>query len=124
MPSTSPPFQNDILAALSKKDLALLEPSLEPVDLPVRRVLEEANKPIKRVYFLQTGLASVIATDTHRRLEVGLVGRDGMTGIAVVLGNGRSPNEIFIQVEGGPGPFCRSIARCDGAKPFVAALSP
>jgi CRP-like cAMP-binding protein len=29
-----------------------------------------------------------------------LIGRDGMTGIAVVLGNGRSPNETFIQVEG------------------------
>ena len=100
MSSTSPPFQNDILAALSKSDLALLEPSLEPVDLPLRHVLEQANKPIKQVYFLQKGLASVIATNTHRQLEVGLIGRDGMTGIAVVLGNGQSPNETFIQVEG------------------------
>jgi CRP-like cAMP-binding protein len=47
---------------------------------------------------LQRGLAYVIAT--HRQLEVGLIGRDGMTGIAVVLGNGRSPNETFIQVAG------------------------
>ncbi len=100
MPSTSPPIQNDILAALSKTDLALLEPSLEPVDLPLRHVLEQANKSIKQVYFLQNGLASVIATNTHRQLEVGLIGRDGMTGIAVVLGNGRSPNQTFIQVEG------------------------
>jgi len=100
MPTTSPPFQNDILAALSKSDLALLEPSLEHVELPVRHVLEQANKPIKQVFFLQNGLASVIATNTHRQLEVGLIGRDGMTGIAVVLGNGRSPNETFIQVEG------------------------
>jgi CRP-like cAMP-binding protein len=100
MPSTSPPFQNDILAALSKSDLALLEPSLEPEDLPVRHVLEQPNEPIKQVYFLQNGLASVIATNTHRQLEVGLIGRDGMTGIAVILGNGRSPNETFMQVGG------------------------
>jgi len=100
MPSTSPPFQNDILAALSKSDLALLERSLEPVDLPVRHVLEQPNEPIKQVYFLQNGLASVIATNTHRQLEVGLIGRDGMTGIAVILGNGRSPNETFMQVGG------------------------
>jgi CRP-like cAMP-binding protein len=64
MSSTSPPIQNDILAALSKSDLALLEPSLEPVDLSLRHVLEQANKPIKQVYFLQNGLASVIATNT------------------------------------------------------------
>jgi hypothetical protein len=47
----------------------------------------------KQVYFLQNGLASVVANNKDRRLEVGLVGRDGTTGIAVVLGNGRSPNE-------------------------------
>jgi hypothetical protein len=29
-----------------------------------------------------------------------LIGRDGMTGIAVVLGNGRSPNETFIEGQG------------------------
>jgi CRP-like cAMP-binding protein len=97
---TSPPLQNDILAALSKKDLALLEQSLEHVELPVRHVLEVPNKPIKQVYFIQDGLASVVANNKDRRLEVGLVGRDGMTGIAVVLGNGRSPNETFMQVEG------------------------
>jgi CRP-like cAMP-binding protein len=100
MPRTSPSFQNDILAAPTKKDLALLQPSLEHVDLPVRHVLEEPNKPIKQVYFLQNGLASVVANNKNRRLEVGLVGRDGVTGVAVILGNGRSPNETFIQVEG------------------------
>ena len=100
MPPTFPPFQNDILTALSKSDLALLEPSLEHVDLPLRHVLEQPNKSIKQVYFIQNGLASVIATNSHRQIEVGLIGHDGMTGIAVVLGNGRSPNETFIQVEG------------------------
>jgi CRP-like cAMP-binding protein len=100
MPRSSPSFQNHILAALTKKDLALLQPSLEHVDLPVRHVLEEPNKPIKQVYFLQNGLASVVANNKNRRLEVGLVGRDGVTGVAVILGNGRSPNETFIQVEG------------------------
>jgi CRP-like cAMP-binding protein len=100
MPRTPPSFQNDILAALSKKDLALLQPSLQHVDLPVRHILEEPNKPIKQVYFLQNGLASVVANNKNRRLEVGLVGRDGVTGVAVILGNGRSPNETFIQVEG------------------------
>ncbi|MEI9430310.1 Crp/Fnr family transcriptional regulator, partial [Mesorhizobium sp. Cs1299R1N3] len=33
-----------------------------------------------------------------RQSEVGLIGHDGMTGIAVVLGQDRSPNETYIQV--------------------------
>ena len=56
----------------------------------------------------------------HRQLEVGLIGRDGMTGIAVVLGNGRSPNETFIQVEGdGVVISADGVASSDGSKPLV-----
>jgi CRP-like cAMP-binding protein len=100
MTSTSSPFQNAVLNSLSASDLKLIQPSLEPEVLPVRHVIEVPNKPIKHVYFLEDGLASIVATNKSHRLEVGLVGRDGMTGIAVVLGNDRSPNETFIQVAG------------------------
>ncbi len=92
---------NKVLAALSPEDFALLEPHLEPVSLDVRQMLEPANKPIKHSYFLNQGLASVIAIGKNGdRLEVGLIGREGMTGLAVVTGNDRSPNETFIQVQG------------------------
>jgi len=86
---------------MSSHDFALLKPALEPLTLKVRQVLEPANKPVKHNYFLVSGLASVIAIgkDGHR-LEVGIIGREGVTGIPVVLGNDRSPNETFIQVEG------------------------
>lgn len=51
--------------------------------------------------FITSGLASVIAIGRNsHRLEVGIIGCDGMTGLPVVLGNDRSPNETFIQVEG------------------------
>jgi CRP-like cAMP-binding protein len=92
MPYTSPNFQkNQLLAALSNADLALLQPHLEPVSLEVRQVLEAPNKPIKHCYFIERGLASVVALNGHRRLEVGLIGPEGMTGLAIVLGNDRSP---------------------------------
>jgi CRP-like cAMP-binding protein len=92
---------NKVLAALSPEDFALLEPHLEPVSLDLRQMLEPANKPIKHSYFLNHGLASVIAIGKNgSRLEVGLIGREGMTGLPVVIGNDRSPNETFIQVQG------------------------
>ena len=101
MPSTSPNFQkNQLVAALSNSDYALLRPHLEPVSLEVHQVLEAPNKPIKHCYFIERGLASIVALNGHRRLEVGLIGHEGMTGLAIVLGNDRSPHENFIQVAG------------------------
>lgn len=52
------------------------------------------------VYFPESGIASVVANgDTA--IEVGLIGRDGMTGVSVVLGNGdRIPHETYMQIAG------------------------
>jgi CRP-like cAMP-binding protein len=95
------PPRNGLLAAMSPDDLALLKPKCEPLILKARQVLEPANKPVTHNYFLASGLASVIAIGkTGDRLEVGIIGREGITGLPVVLGNDRSPNETVIQVEG------------------------
>jgi CRP-like cAMP-binding protein len=101
-PSSTVKFkQNRLLAAMSSEDFGLLESMLEPLTLKTRQVLEPANKPIKHNYFIASGLASVIAIGKNgHRLEVGIIGCEGMTGLPVVLGNDRSPNETFIQVEG------------------------
>ena len=100
-PSSTVKQQNRLLAAMSPGDFALLKPMLEPLALKMRQMLEPANKAIKHSYFITSGLASVIAIGKNsHRLEVGIIGRDGMTGLPVVLGNDRSPNETFIQVEG------------------------
>ena len=97
-PSISP--NNLILKGLSAVDLALLKPDLEPVELPVRQVLETPNKPIKHNYFIEYGLASIVAANKNKRLEVGLIGCEGVTGLPIILGNDRSPNETFMQVPG------------------------
>ena len=97
---TSASIKNRILSRLSAADLALLKPDLEPVELPLRHVLEVPNKSISHSYFIEYGLASIVAANGHKRLEVGLIGCEGMTGLPIVLGNDRSPNETFMQVPG------------------------
>jgi len=92
-------LQNLILARLSRDDRALLEPRLEPVDLPLRKVLEQANRPIKAIYFPESGFASVVV-NTGKPIEVGLIGYEGMTGLSVVLGHDRNANETYIQAAG------------------------
>jgi CRP-like cAMP-binding protein len=92
--------QNLILSRLPRADFQLLEPSLEPADLPLRKVLERGGKPIKAVYFPETGFASVVANGDTRPIEVGVIGREGMTGLPVVLGGDRNEHETFMQAAG------------------------
>ena len=100
MAKASVSSKNRILSRLSAADKALLQPDLEPVDLALRQVLETPNKAITHSYFISYGLASIIAKNGHKRLEVGLIGCEGFTGLPIVMGNDRSPNETFMQVEG------------------------
>ena len=64
--------------------------------------LQYADRTIKTVYFPESGLGSVVAAGNGRKTEaeVALIGREGMTGLAIVYGTDRSPCEIFMQVEG------------------------
>lgn len=92
---------NRLLARLSPGDLRLLEPKLEAVDLPVRKTLHGRNRRIDHVYFLESGIASVVAVGGGSSLEIGIVGREGMTGVSLVMGvNDRPRHDTFIQVKG------------------------
>jgi CRP-like cAMP-binding protein len=92
---------NRILSRLSGRDLGLLEPHLEAVDLPVRKTLEARKKRIDHVYFIESGFASVVANGSSKpSIEVGIIGREGMTGLAIILGSDRAQHATYIQVAG------------------------
>jgi CRP-like cAMP-binding protein len=94
-------YQNFILRSLSKSDLALLEPAMERVALEVRFPIEMPHVPIEHVYFIEDGIASTVGTlNDEREIEVGITGREGMTGTAVVLGAGQTPYSTYIQSPG------------------------
>src|SRR3954447_14488584 len=93
--------QNRLLNSLSAADLGLLLPKLVPLALPLRQVLETPNKRIDDVYFIDSGFASVVAIQGKQvKAEVGLIGREGMTGPPVVLCNHLSAQSNFIQAPG------------------------
>ena len=94
-------FRNRLLSALSSNDKALLTPDLEPKPFAFRQVFEAPNRPIKDVYFIERGIASVVAKSTGNHIvEVGLIGREGLSGVSIVLGGDRSPHTTYAQVEG------------------------
>jgi CRP-like cAMP-binding protein len=93
---------NHLLSNLSRQDFALLEPHLEPIDLPVRKVLEKRKRRIDHVYFIDAGFASVVANGSKKpSIEVGIIGREGMTGLSIVMGGvERAANETYMQAAG------------------------
>ncbi|RUT31456.1 Crp/Fnr family transcriptional regulator [Arsenicitalea aurantiaca] len=94
-------YANRLLKLMTEEDVHLLRPHLEPVMLETREVLEAAHEPIRRVYFPEDGLVSVVATlPRGRDMEVGIIGRDGMTGTAFVQHDDRSPHTTIVQAPG------------------------
>jgi len=86
---------------MSAADLALVEPHLNRIAVAVRHEIERPNRRIDTVYFMDAGIASVVAVQTDEtQVEVGLIGPEGMTGTAVVLGGDQSPHSTYIQVAG------------------------
>jgi CRP-like cAMP-binding protein len=78
----------------------LLERHLEAVDLPLRKVLAARNSRVEQVYFIERGIASVVANGKYA-IEAGIIGREGMSGMSVVMGNGdRVPHETYMQIAG------------------------
>jgi CRP-like cAMP-binding protein len=96
-----PSGDNRLLASLSTEDFDLLEPHLEVVTLGLRKSLERPNRRIDAVYFPEGGFASVVAVQlSGKEVEVGLIGREGMTGLPIVFGDHRSPHATYIQAPG------------------------
>ena len=92
--------RNRLLAALAPDDYALLEPMLERVPLALQSMLIEAHQTIRHVYFPESGIASTIADQEEGKIEIGLIGREGMVGVSAVLGVDQTPHSIVVQGEG------------------------
>ncbi len=95
------PYRNQLLSFLRPSDLALLEPHFEPIPLEVHAQLESPGEPISHAYFPENGIVSVVASmPPNREIEVGIIGRDGIVGGAVLLGDELAAHRAFVQIEG------------------------
>lgn len=101
MVSNRAPLRNRLLSSLADPDAEAIGRLLEPVTLSMKEVIERPNEPLEHAYFPESGIASVIATDGgKRRMETGPFGREGMSGVPIILANDRSPQETIVQVPG------------------------
>jgi CRP-like cAMP-binding protein len=99
------PVQNHLIERLPPRDRTRLLDLCEPVELVLSQVLCEAGTPTRHAYFPIEGFISLVArVDDHPGLEVGMVGREGMVGVQLVLGITTMPLRALVQ---GPGASWR-----------------
>ncbi|WP_221364225.1 Crp/Fnr family transcriptional regulator [Sphingomonas jinjuensis] len=105
----APETKNLLLESLSADDFALLAPSLERVPFRIGEVLARAGTPISNVFFFEGAIAGVLdSLEGDRRFAVGLIGREGFAGKALLLGDDRWPYDIVMRAE--PGDLLRCPA--------------
>ena len=94
-------IRNYLLAALAPDDLARLRPHLEPAALKLGEASTEPGCPIAHVLFPEAGIVSLLAisSDKRQRIEAGMVGREGMVGLPVVLGADAELHETLVQAD-------------------------
>ena len=82
-------------------DFALIGGALVSVQLEFKTMIDHPGDPIDFVYFLDEGMLSVISRfESSRDVEVGVVGREGMSGTPLLLNDRRSTYATNVQVSG------------------------
>jgi CRP-like cAMP-binding protein len=90
--------RNVILAQLPNDEYASLAKFFTPVDLPLGMQLSEPNLPIEYVYFLNSGLISTDAlTEKGESVEVGVIGREGFSGLPALLDQPQMSHSVIMQ---------------------------
>lgn len=90
---------NKILAQLPSTSRQWLQ-SLELVKLPTGTVLCEPDEQVDQVYFVNSALVSIVSTNSEgAAVEIGMVGYEGMVGVAAILG-GVTPYRAIVQMGG------------------------
>ena len=90
-----------MLSKLPTAELEHLAAEAEVLTLDRAHPLVTPYEPIRDVWFPVTALASlVIVLEDGATVEAGAVGRDGMVGVALLLGAETTPMQTLIQVPG------------------------
>lgn len=93
--------KNFLLDSLPKDELERVIRHLEPVDLPLGKVLYESGDKLDYAYFPTTSIVSLLyIMENGATAEIGVVGNDGILGIALFMGGNTTPNRAVIQSSG------------------------
>jgi CRP-like cAMP-binding protein len=94
-------WRNQLLEALPADELARLVPHLEPMAMPLGKVLYEAGEQRRYIYFPSTAIVSLLyVTNDGVSTEVGVVGREGFLGLSLLTDGFSMPNRAVVHSAG------------------------
>ncbi len=97
----SDPRSNHLLAALPTSEWERWAGQLESVELPLGQVIYESGMALSHVYFPTTAIVSLLyALEDGTSVEVGVVGNEGVVGIALFMGGKSTPSRAVVQSAG------------------------
>ena len=95
------PRDNRLLAALPDAEWARWLPQLEPVEMPLGKVLYESGSKLTHVYFPTTSIVSLLyVMEDGASAEIAVVGHEGIVGISLFMGGETTPSRAVVQSAG------------------------
>lgn len=95
------PSNNLLLDALPKGEFEKLLTMLEYIELEAGRVLWESDEKGRHLYFPTTSLISLnYESDSGSSISIATIGRNGIVGTGIVMGNVRTPDRAVVHYEG------------------------
>ena len=95
------PRENRLLAALPDAEWARWLPQLEPVEMPLGKVLYESGSKLTHVYFPTTSIVSLLyVMEDGASAEIAVVGHEGIVGISLFMGGETTPSRAVVQSAG------------------------
>ena len=95
------PPQNQLLAALSDDARKRIFPKLKLVELRLGEVIYESDQSIDYVYFPVDCIISLLYVMVNgASAEISVVGKEGIAGVAVIMGGESTPNRFIVQSHG------------------------
>jgi CRP-like cAMP-binding protein len=93
--------ENRLLAGVSVAERARLHGYLHAIEMPDRQLLAGPGDAIPDVWFPADAVVSVVSDmEDGESVEVGLIGAEGMAGLGVLFGVGRSATRTMVQIAG------------------------
>jgi CRP-like cAMP-binding protein len=91
--------KNKLLASLSRADFERLRPYLKTIPIKVKQILHPVNEPVREVFFLNGGVASMTTVMKNGAMvEIATVGDEGLVGINAFFGGDMLSGETMMQV--------------------------
>lgn len=95
------PKANSLLASLPAAEWERWLPNLEPIELPLGKVIYEAGVTLTHIYFPTTAIVSLLyVMESGASAEIAIVGNEGLVGISLFMGGGSTPSRAVVQSAG------------------------